>query len=127
MSRDLRRRCVPGPVLMLPVAAILAMSICQISNYTRYLAPVCWSVSRLSASGNRERKMLMLLELAIGDAYGAGFEYADMSMIQRHNDLTRYVKHPRHHIKPGAYTDDTQMSIAIVEAMLSAQPWTADL
>ena len=69
----------------------------------------------------------MLLELAIGDAYGAGFEYTDMSMIQRDNTLARYVKHPHHNIKPGMYTDDTQMSIAIVEAILSAQPWTAGL
>lgn len=38
----------------------------------------------------------MLLELAIGDAYGAGFEYAD-EMIAL-NDLSRYVKHPRHRL-----------------------------
>ncbi|HLZ60189.1 MAG TPA: ADP-ribosylglycohydrolase family protein [Ktedonosporobacter sp.] len=69
----------------------------------------------------------MLLELAIGDAYGAGFEYVDMEMIERHNNLSRYVKHPSHHIKPGAYTDDTQMSLAVVEAMLSGKPWTAEL
>lgn len=41
----------------------------------------------------------MLLELAVGDAYGAGFEYAD-EMIAKHNSLARYVKHPRHHIAP---------------------------
>ena len=43
----------------------------------------------------------MLLELALGDAYGAGFEYAS-DMIQRHNDLTHFVKHPRHLIIPGS-------------------------
>ncbi|QBD80454.1 ADP-ribosylglycohydrolase family protein [Ktedonosporobacter rubrisoli] len=51
----------------------------------------------------------MLLELAIGDAYGAGFEYVDPEMIRRQNNLSHYVKHPRHAIRPGCYTDDTQM------------------
>ena len=66
----------------------------------------------------------MLLELAIGDAYGAGFEYADEMIDQGYNDLRSYVQHPRHHIKPGCYTDDTQMSIAISEAIVSGEPWT---
>jgi ADP-ribosyl-[dinitrogen reductase] hydrolase len=69
----------------------------------------------------------MLLELAIGDAYGAGFEYADTKLISAHNDLSRYVQHPRHHgIFPGAYTDDTQMSLAIAEAIVSGEDWTAE-
>jgi ADP-ribosylglycohydrolase len=66
----------------------------------------------------------MLLELAIGDAYGAGFEYVDADSIRAYNDLTRFVKHPRHAIWPGRYTDDTQMSIAIAEAVVSGVPWT---
>jgi ADP-ribosylglycohydrolase len=65
----------------------------------------------------------LLIELAIGDAYGAGFEYADVEMIRRHNTLAAYVKHPRHHIQPGCYTDDTQMSLAIAEAIVGQKPW----
>jgi len=66
----------------------------------------------------------MLLELAIGDAYGAGFEYAS-EMVAKHNDLSYYVKHPRHkEIKLGAYTDDTQMTLAIAELILSDDDWT---
>jgi ADP-ribosyl-[dinitrogen reductase] hydrolase len=65
----------------------------------------------------------MLLELAIGDAYGAGFEDVDAEMILQQNDLSAYVKHPRHHIQPGSYTDDTQMSLAIAEAIVSGEPW----
>lgn len=66
----------------------------------------------------------MLLELAIGDAYGAGFEYAD-EMVDVHNDLTNYIKHPRHRgLWPGRYTDDTQMSIAVAELIVSGQDWT---
>jgi len=65
----------------------------------------------------------VLLELAIGDAYGAGFEYADIETIRLHNNLSRYVKHPRHNIRPGCYTDDTQMSLAIAETIVSGEPW----
>jgi hypothetical protein len=43
----------------------------------------------------------MLLELAIGDAYGAGFEYASDGLIRKHNTAAYYVQHPRHNIRPG--------------------------
>ncbi len=67
----------------------------------------------------------MLLELAIGDAYGAGFEYADKKFIQEKNTLQGYVQHPRHKdIQPGRYTDDTQMSIAIAELLIEKKEWT---
>jgi ADP-ribosyl-[dinitrogen reductase] hydrolase len=66
----------------------------------------------------------MLLELAIGDAYGAGFEYVDRDVVRKYNDLSRYVRHPRHRIRPGSYTDDTQMSIAIAEVIVSDGAWT---
>ena len=69
----------------------------------------------------------MLLELAIGDAYGAGFEFVDMELIRRYNNLSCYVKHPRHRIQPGAYTDDTQMSLAIAEAILSGEGWEPEI
>ncbi|MBK9940647.1 MAG: ADP-ribosylglycohydrolase family protein [Kouleothrix sp.] len=68
----------------------------------------------------------MLLELAVGDAYGAGFEYAP-ELVAQHNDLSHYVQHPRHATYPGQYTDDTQMSLAVTEAILSAQPWSPQL
>jgi ADP-ribosyl-[dinitrogen reductase] hydrolase len=61
----------------------------------------------------------MLIELAIGDAYGAGFEYVDPATVRAHNTLRGYVQHPRHRIRPGAYTDDTQMSLAITETLIS--------
>lgn len=68
----------------------------------------------------------MLIELAIGDAYGAGFEYVSRQFVERHNDLSDYVQHPRHNIRPGHYTDDTQMSLAIAEAIISNEPWTPE-
>jgi len=68
----------------------------------------------------------MLIELAIGDAYGAGFEYVNKQYVVEHNDLSIYVPHPRHNTGLGRYTDDTQMTIAIVEAMLSQDDWTPE-
>jgi ADP-ribosylglycohydrolase len=69
----------------------------------------------------------MLLELAVGDAYGAGFEYVDRAMVARENTLAGYVQHPRHAIAPGCYTDDTQMSVAVAETLVSGRPWTAEV
>lgn len=66
----------------------------------------------------------MLVELAIGDAYGAGFEYAHRDLVERHNRLSGYVQHPRHGTKPGAYTDDTQMTLAIAELLVDEIDWT---
>lgn len=70
----------------------------------------------------------MMLEIAVGDAYGACYESADPKWVLRNNDLY-YSNHPRKLrkrpedyqpslVKPGCYTDDTQMAIAIAEAML---------
>jgi hypothetical protein len=70
----------------------------------------------------------MLVEIAIGDAYGAGFEYADENLPK--NDLKGYTKHPTHALRPGQYTDDTQMSIAIAESLIArfdhGVPWVAE-
>lgn len=59
-----------------------------------------------------------MLELAIGDAYGAGFEYVNERTIIEHNTLEGYHCHPRHEMGNGRYTDDTQMSLAIAEAIV---------
>lgn len=60
----------------------------------------------------------MLTEIAIGDAYGASFEFAPKKFVKTHNTGNLYVKHHSRDIKPGCYTDDTQMSLAIVEMIL---------
>jgi ADP-ribosylglycohydrolase len=69
----------------------------------------------------------MLLELAVGDAYGAGFEYVNPALVARENTLAGYVQHPRHAIAPGCYTDDTQMSLAVAETLVGGRPWTAEV
>lgn len=61
-----------------------------------------------------------LVSLAIGDAYGAGFEYVATRVVKAHNDLSGYHQHPKWtNIKPGSYTDDTQMALAVAELILN--------
>jgi ADP-ribosylglycohydrolase len=59
----------------------------------------------------------MLFEIAIGDAYGAGFEFCPREKIVRCNDGRHYEGHEKG-IPAGRYTDDTQMSIAVAELLL---------
>ena len=35
----------------------------------------------------------MLIQAALGDAYGAGFEFRDAAFIQQHNTLEAYYAH----------------------------------
>jgi len=70
----------------------------------------------------------MLIEAAVGDAYGLGFECADREFVEKFNKkplnyITR-KEDPTHFLKPGVYSDDTQMTIAICEAMISGEDWT---
>lgn len=69
----------------------------------------------------------MLLEIAIGDAYGAAFEYANQRFVRERNNLVSYYQHPRHGIRPGCYTDDTQMSLAVAEVIVQDVPWTPNV
>jgi len=66
----------------------------------------------------------MILEGAIGDAYGAGFEFAGKEKIRKKNTLTQYESHPLFEEIKGKYTDDTQMSIGICELLLEEKEWT---
>jgi len=68
----------------------------------------------------------MLIHGAIGDAYGAGFEFAPMEKIKRYNTVSCYEQHPIFPEIQGKYTDDTQMSIAIAELLVSDAEWTPE-
>lgn len=64
----------------------------------------------------------MLEEMAYADAYGVGFEFTDANHMALHDPKEygwRYVRHPKYPLKPGYYTDDTQMSVANCEVLLS--------
>lgn len=68
---------------------------------------------------------MMLIEVMIGDSYGAAFEFKS-SMLQ-YNDGKKYYNHPTHmtsdgsgnSLRAGQYTDDTQMSLAVAETILT--------
>jgi ADP-ribosyl-[dinitrogen reductase] hydrolase len=66
----------------------------------------------------------MLIGIAIGDAYGAAYEFypGGREKIAQDLDFSKYSKHFKHkeHFE-GMYTDDTQMSIAIAELILSGK------
>lgn len=66
----------------------------------------------------------MLVELAIADAYGAPFENATAAYVEAHNTGQAYALQPG--IPQGVYTDDTQMTLAIAEALVSNDPWTPE-
>ena len=69
--------------------------------------------------------MTILLSMAVGDAYGAGFEYVPAPIVEAENDLCGYRQHQKHlNLKPGCYTDDTQMTLALAEFILSGKGWT---
>lgn len=61
----------------------------------------------------------MLLELAYGDAYGFGFEFADPKVVAEHNNPKKgYRPSPKGTAKAGCYSDDAQMSIGMADFML---------
>ena len=61
---------------------------------------------------------------AIGDSYGFCFEFAEPEFVARHNDL-EYHQHPEFaDVAPGAYSDDTQMQLAIAELLAGGEEWT---
>jgi ADP-ribosyl-[dinitrogen reductase] hydrolase len=69
----------------------------------------------------------MLVEMAVGDAYGAGFEFKPQEFVNAYNNLSTYFPHGLAKDGPegpasGLYTDDTQMTLAIMEAMLIDGP-----
>ncbi|MGC4042458.1 MAG: ADP-ribosylglycohydrolase family protein [Armatimonas sp.] len=67
----------------------------------------------------------LLLALAIGDAYGAGFEFVPREEVEKDNTAWRYRKKSSNGTRPGFYTDDTQMSLALAEVLAEDRPWTS--
>lgn len=77
------------------------------------------------------RNDLMLLRIAQADAYAMATEYIksprDDAVLAEALKFERYVQHPTHlKVSPGMYSDDTQMSIGISEALLEGPPYTKE-
>jgi ADP-ribosylglycohydrolase len=62
----------------------------------------------------------ILLRIAIGDAIALATEYVsdDPDLIRDALLFKGYLAHPKYPLKPGAYSDDTQMSISVAEVLL---------
>jgi len=60
----------------------------------------------------------MLLGTAIGDAFGVAFEGMKREKVHNHFQFDHYSR-KKHKWKAGKYTDDTQMSIAVAELLIS--------
>ena len=62
----------------------------------------------------------MLFEAAVGDAYGSGYEFQELEFIRQNNNVLKYFPHIFwQDLTAGMYTDDTQMSIAVGEALVA--------
>lgn len=61
----------------------------------------------------------MLVYAAIGDAYGAAFEFVDHSRWPD-NDGLHFYAHPDLPLGNGKYTDDTQMMLALARLLLDS-------
>jgi ADP-ribosylglycohydrolase len=65
----------------------------------------------------------MLVRIAQGDAYGMACEYIkfprDQAIYDQAMKFEHYGTHPMHKLEKGQYTDDTQMSIAVAEVLVS--------
>ena len=68
----------------------------------------------------------MLVEFASADAYGAGFEFVSDELIKKEHKLKKYYASRIDDLKEGEYTDDTQMTIGLIEFMLSGEEWTKE-
>ena len=77
-------------------------------------------------SGNKvySKEEKMMLGIAIGDAFGAGYEMVPRYKVKSYLNLTKYSR--RKKWKEGMYTDDTQMSLAVVELLISKEDFTKE-
>jgi ADP-ribosylglycohydrolase len=82
----------------------------------------------------------VLIGLAIGDAYGAGVEFQDRDWIRKHVDFTQFVNRRSSIAVPASkledftlnynvwdYTDDTEMTIGVIKALLSDKEFSEAL
>jgi ADP-ribosyl-[dinitrogen reductase] hydrolase len=73
----------------------------------------------------RERARAALLGVALGDALGATVEFLTRSEIQAQHGVHRdIVGGGWLHLRPGAVTDDTEMSLCLARAAVAAGGWS---
>ena len=68
----------------------------------------------------------MFLELAIADAYAAGFVNCSENFINNHNDITAYPSSSDRQDAIGRYTGITQSNIAIARMLILDRSWATE-
>lgn len=82
----------------------------------------------------------LIIGIAIGDAFGAGVEFQDKDWIRRNIDFTAFVN-ARNNISvpkdqltaftqnytPWDYTDDTEMTLGLMKALMTNEPFSKEL
>ncbi len=67
-----------------------------------------------------------LLGLAVGDALGGPVEFMDARSIEKkHGRVTEMIGGGWLHLKPGQYTDDTQMALLLAESLVEKNAFDA--
>lgn len=82
----------------------------------------------------------LLLGIAIGDAFGAGVEFQDRTWIKENVHFDRFINaRPNINVSPEKleaftknyvpwdYTDDTEMTVGTIKALITNEPLTTDL
>jgi ADP-ribosylglycohydrolase len=62
----------------------------------------------------------LLIEIALGDAYGSCFEFSSAEKVAALNHANGYPASDNG-VPAGCYTDDTQMSLAVLEVVLAGE------
>lgn len=79
---------------------------------------------------NKENIVNALKGVAIGDAFGVGVEFKSRFWMAENVEFNQFInlwKGGKNNILPGTYSDDTEHTIGVVEALLSGQPFSEDL
>lgn len=82
----------------------------------------------------------LLIGIAVGDAFGAGVEFQDRDWIRANVDFSKFInargrikigidrkKIFTHNYSPWDYTDDTEMTIGVIKALLSKKEFSENL
>jgi ADP-ribosylglycohydrolase len=81
----------------------------------------------------------LLLGFAIGDAFGAGIEFQDRNWIKENVDFTKFINVRAvidkklnsnlfsKNYQAWSYSDDTEMTIGLIKALISKEKFTPDL
>lgn len=78
----------------------------------------------------KERIINTFKGVAIGDAFGIGLEFKSRFWIKENVHFDKYInvwRDGKNNIHPGTYSDDTEHTFGVIEALLSDKPFTADL